>query len=395
MGPAVRALPAGSAGPSAGAHPGRLPDLVPGHAGGRMIGIDLGTATCAGCVLHDGRPVVVPNAEGVRMTPGVVAFAKNGGILVGEAARRQAVTNPGRTVRSVTCRLGTGWSVDIDGERYLTQQILAFLLSDLVRGAEAHLGEAVGSAVISVPVTAGYPLRRAAAEAAAIAGLRAELLISGPTLTGLAYAHDKGDREQTILVFDLGGGTLDVSVLELGDGVVDVKSTAGDPGLGGDDWDQRIIDHLVRTFQGRHGVDLGTDRTALERLREAAEKARIELSQSTQTSITLPHLTTSAEGPLHLDVTLTRAEFQRMTQDLIDRGRIPFRQAVKDAGIKASRIDHVVLVGGCTRMPAVVDLVRELTGGKEPNNQRQPRRGRRRRRRASGRCQDGGGQGRL
>ncbi|WP_250289851.1 molecular chaperone DnaK [Frankia sp. CiP1_Cm_nod1] len=333
----------------------------------RAVGIDLGTTNSVVSVLEGGEPTVIANAEGSRTTPSVVAFAKNGEVLVGEVAKRQAVTNVERTIRSVKRHMGTDWKMKVDAKDFTPQQISAFILQKLKRDAESYLGETVADAVITVPAYFDDAQRQATTEAGTIAGLNVLRIVNEPTAAALAYGLDKGEKEQTILVFDLGGGTFDVSLLEIGDGVVEVKSTSGDTQLGGDDWDQRITDHLIKTFNGQHGVDLGKDKMALQRLREAAEKAKIELSQSTQTSINLPYITASAEGPLHLDITLTRSELQRMTQDLIDRCKHPFQQAVKDAGVKVSDIDHVVLVGGSTRMPAVVDLVRELTGGKEPN----------------------------
>ncbi|WP_261554579.1 molecular chaperone DnaK [Frankia tisae] len=333
----------------------------------RAVGIDLGTTNSVVSVLEGGEPTVIANAEGSRTTPSVVAFAKNGEVLVGEVAKRQAVTNVERTIRSVKRHMGTDWKMKVDTKDLTPQEISAFILQKLKRDAESYLGEAVADAVITVPAYFDDAQRQATTEAGTIAGLNVLRIVNEPTAAALAYGLDKGEKEQTILVFDLGGGTFDVSLLEIGDGVVEVKSTSGDTHLGGDDWDQRITDHLIKTFNGQHGVDLGKDKMALQRLREAAEKAKIELSQSSQTSINLPYITASAEGPLHLDVSLTRAEFQRMTSDLIDRCKHPFQQAVKDAGIKVSDIDHVVLVGGSTRMPAVVDLVRDLTGGKEPN----------------------------
>jgi len=333
----------------------------------RAVGIDLGTTNSVVSVLEGGEPTVIANAEGSRTTPSVVAFAKNGEVLVGEVAKRQAVTNVERTIRSVKRHMGTDWKMKVDTKELTPQEISAFILQKLKRDAESYLGETVADAVITVPAYFDDAQRQATTEAGTIAGLNVLRIVNEPTAAALAYGLDKGEKEQTILVFDLGGGTFDVSLLEIGDGVVEVKSTSGDTHLGGDDWDQRITDHLIKTFNGQHGVDLGKDKMALQRLREAAEKAKIELSQSSQTTINLPYITASAEGPLHLDVALSRAEFQRMTSDLIDRCKHPFQQAVKDASIKVSDIDHVVLVGGSTRMPAVVDLVRELTGGKEPN----------------------------
>jgi molecular chaperone DnaK len=333
----------------------------------RAVGIDLGTTNSVVAVLEGGEPTVIANAEGSRTTPSVVAFAKNGEVLVGEVAKRQAVTNVDRTIRSVKRHMGTNWSESIDGKDFTPQQVSAFILQKLKRDAESYLGEPVADAVITVPAYFSDAERQATKEAGEIAGLNVLRIINEPTAAALAYGLDKGDKEQTILVFDLGGGTFDVSLLEIGDGVIEVKSTSGDNKLGGDDWDQRVVEHLVKTFNGQHGVDLAKDKMAMQRLREAAEKAKIELSQSSQTGINLPYITASSEGPLHLDVTLTRAEFQRMTSDLLDRCKGPFQQAIKDAGVSVSAIDHVVLVGGSTRMPAVVELVKELTGGKEPN----------------------------
>src|SRR5688572_3938180 len=333
----------------------------------RAVGIDLGTTNSCVSVLEGGEPTVVANAEGSRTTPSIVAFAKNGEVLVGEVAKRQAVTNPDRTIRSVKREVGTNWTVDIDGKKYTPQEISARVLQKLKRDAEAYLGETVTDVVITVPAYFNDAQRTATKEAGEIAGFNVLRIVNEPTAAALAYGLDKGSKEQTVLVFDLGGGTFDVSLLELAEGVVEVKSTSGDNHLGGDDWDERIIEHLVKTFRGQHGVDLSADKMAMQRLKEAAEKAKIELSAANTTGINLPYITAGAEGPLHLDVTLTRAEFQRMTQDLLDRCRAPFQQAIKDAGISLGQIDHVVLVGGSTRMPAVSDLVRELTGGKEPN----------------------------
>ncbi|MEP6696899.1 MAG: molecular chaperone DnaK [Pseudonocardiales bacterium] len=333
----------------------------------RAVGIDLGTTNSVVCVLEGGEPTVIANAEGSRTTPSIVAFAKNGEVLVGEVAKRQAVTNVDRTIRSVKRHMGTDWSVDIDGKKYTPQEISARVLQKLKRDAEAYLGEEVTDAVITTPAYFSDHQRQATKEAGTIAGLNVLRIVNEPTAAALAYGLDKGEKDQTILVFDLGGGTFDVSLLEIGEGVVEVKSTSGDTHLGGDDWDQRILDHLVKTFQNQNGIDLAKDRMALQRLREAAEKAKIELSGGQATTINLPYITAGADGPLHLDVTISRAEFQRMTQDLLERCKAPFNQAIKDAGMDVSKIDHVVLVGGSTRMPAVVDLVRELTGGKEPN----------------------------
>ncbi|MEW2384096.1 molecular chaperone DnaK [Micromonospora sp. NPDC047707] len=332
----------------------------------RAVGIDLGTTNSCVSVLEGGEPTVIANAEGSRTTPSIVAFARNGEVLVGEVAKRQAVTNPDRTIRSVKREIGTNWSVDIDGKKYTPQEISARTLMKLKRDAEAYLGEQITDAVITVPAYFNDGQRQATKEAGEIAGFNVLRIVNEPTAAALAYGLDKGSKEQTVLVFDLGGGTFDVSLLELAEGVVEVKSTSGDNQLGGDDWDQRIIDHLVKTFRGEHGIDLSQDKMAMQRLKEAAEKAKIELSAATTTNINLPYITAGAAGPLHLDVTLSRAEFQRMTQDLLDRCKGPFEQAVKDAGIKVSDVDHVILVGGSTRMPAVTDLVKQLTG-KEPN----------------------------
>ncbi|SEG89680.1 molecular chaperone DnaK [Thermomonospora echinospora] len=332
----------------------------------RAVGIDLGTTNSVVAILEGGEPTVIANAEGSRTTPSVVAFAKNGEVLVGEVAKRQAVTNVDRTIRSVKREMGTDWKTAIDGKDFTPQQISAFVLQKLKRDAEAYLGEKITDAVITVPAYFSDHQRQATKEAGQIAGLNVLRIINEPTSAALAY-HLEKENEATILVFDLGGGTFDVSLLEVGDGVVEVKATSGDNHLGGDDWDNAVVDWLVTRFKNAHGVDLSKDKMALQRLREAGEKAKIELSGSTETQINLPYITASAEGPLHLDEKLTRAEFQRMTSDLLDRCKGPFRQVVKDAGIDVSAIDHVVLVGGSTRMPAVADLVRELTGGKEPN----------------------------
>ncbi|MEV4479986.1 molecular chaperone DnaK [Micromonospora coxensis] len=332
----------------------------------RAVGIDLGTTNSCVSVLEGGEPTVIANAEGSRTTPSIVAFARNGEVLVGEVAKRQAVTNPDRTIRSVKREIGTNWTVDIDGKKYTPQEISARTLMKLKRDAEAYLGEQITDAVITVPAYFNDGQRQATKEAGEIAGFNVLRIVNEPTAAALAYGLDKGSKEQTVLVFDLGGGTFDVSLLELAEGVVEVKSTSGDNHLGGDDWDQRIIDHLVKTFRGEHGIDLAQDKMALQRLREAAEKAKIELSAATTTNINLPYITAGAAGPLHLDVTLSRAEFQRMTQDLLDRCKGPFEQAVKDAGIKVSDVDHVIMVGGSTRMPAVTDLVKQLTG-RDPN----------------------------
>ncbi|MGK5640395.1 molecular chaperone DnaK [Streptomyces sp. URMC 126] len=331
----------------------------------RAVGIDLGTTNSVVSVLEGGEPTVITNAEGARTTPSVVAFAKNGEVLVGEVAKRQAVTNVDRTIRSVKRHMGTDWKINLDGKDFNPQQISAFILQKLKRDAEAYLGEKVTDAVITVPAYFNDSERQATKEAGEIAGLNVLRIVNEPTAAALAYGLDKDD--QTILVFDLGGGTFDVSLLEIGDGVVEVKATNGDNHLGGDDWDQRVVDYLVKQFQNGHGVDLSKDKMALQRLREAAEKAKIELSSSTETTINLPYITASAEGPLHLDEKLTRAQFQQLTADLLERCKTPFHNVIKDAGIALSEIDHVVLVGGSTRMPAVAELVKELTGGREAN----------------------------
>ncbi|MHC5908126.1 molecular chaperone DnaK [Streptomyces sp. S6] len=337
---------------------------------GRPVGIDLGTTNSVVAVLEGGEPVVVANAEGARTTPSVVAFAKNGEVLVGEVAKRQAVTNVDRTARSVKRHMGDGsWRFpeqgSIDGTRLRAQELSARVLQKLKRDAEAYLGEDVTDAVITVPAYFDDAQRQATKEAGEIAGLKVLRIINEPTAAALAYGLDRGD-EQTVLVFDLGGGTFDVSLLEIGEGVIEVKATNGDTLLGGDDWDQRIVEHLVKRFRSQYGVDLAKDKMAVQRLREAAEKAKIELSSATETTVNLPYITASAEGPLHLDEKLTRAQFQELTADLLDRCRTPFHQAVKDAKIKLAAVDHVILVGGSTRMPAVSGLVRELTG-KDPH----------------------------
>ncbi|GAB2944065.1 molecular chaperone DnaK [Micromonospora polyrhachis] len=339
----------------------------------RAVGIDLGTTNSCVSVLEGGEPTVITNAEGSRTTPSIVAFARNGEVLVGEVAKRQAVTNPDRTIRSVKREMGSNWNVDIDGKKYTPQEISARTLMKLKRDAEAYLGERITDAVITVPAYFNDSQRQATKEAGEIAGFNVLRIVNEPTAAALAYGLDKGSKEQTVLVFDLGGGTFDVSLLELAEGVIEVKSTSGDNNLGGDDWDERIIDHLVKTFRGQHGVDLSQDKMAMQRLREAAEKAKIELSAATTTSINLPYITAgpaatdgAPSAPLHLDVTLTRAEFQRMTQDLLDRCKGPFEQAIKDAQVKVSDVDHVILVGGSTRMPAVSELVKQLIG-REPN----------------------------
>ena len=334
----------------------------------RAVGIDLGTTNSCVSVLEGGEPTVIANAEGARTTPSIVAFAKNGEVLVGEVAKRQAVTNVERTIRSVKRHMGTNWSMDIDGKKYTPQEISARVLQKLKRDAEAYLGETVTDAVITVPAYFSDAERQATKEAGEIAGLNVLRIINEPTAAALAYGLDKADQEQTILVFDLGGGTFDVSLLEIGDGVVEVKATAGDNHLGGDDWDQALVDHLVQTFGSKNGIDLTKDKMAMQRVREAAEKAKIELSSSQQASVNLPYITVDAEkNPLFLDETITRAQFQTLTAPLLDRCKKPFQQVLKDSGIAIGNIKSVVLVGGSTRMPAVVDLVRDLTGGKEPN----------------------------
>jgi len=334
----------------------------------RAVGIDLGTTNSCVSVLEGGEPTVIANAEGARTTPSIVAFAKNGEVLVGEVAKRQSVTNVERTIRSVKRHMGTNWTMDIDGKKYTAQEISARVLQKLKRDAEAYLGETVTDAVITVPAYFNDAQRQATKEAGEIAGLNVLRIINEPTAAALAYGLDKADQEQTILVFDLGGGTFDVSLLEIGDGVVEVKATNGDNNLGGDDWDQSLVDHLVKTFGSANGIDLTKDKMAMQRIREAAEKAKIELSSSQSATINLPYITVDSEkNPLFLDETITRAQFQSLTADLLERCKKPFQAVLKDAGIPINKIQSVVLVGGSTRMPAVVDLVRELTGGKEPN----------------------------
>ncbi len=332
----------------------------------RAVGIDLGTTNSVVAVLEGGEPAVIANAEGSRTTPSVVAFAKNGEVLVGEVAKRQAVTNVDRTIRSVKRQMGTDWTVKIDNKKFTAQEISAFILQKLKRDAESYLSETITDAVITVPAYFSDAQRQATKEAGTIAGLNVLRIINEPTSAALAYHLEKAN-EATILVFDLGGGTFDVSLLEVGEGVVEVKATSGDNHLGGDDWDQRIVDWLVKDFKNNYGTDLSKDKMALQRLRESAEKAKIELSGSAETQINLPYITHSEQGPLHLDTKLTRAEFQKMTSDLLDRCKAPFKQVIKDAGVKLGDIQHVVLVGGSTRMPAVVELVKDLTGGKDPN----------------------------
>ncbi len=333
----------------------------------RAVGIDLGTTNSVVAVLEGGEPTVIPNAEGARTTPSVVAFARGGEVLVGEVAKRQAVTNVDRTIRSVKRHMGGAWKIKIDDKDYRPQQISAFVLQKLKRDAEAYLGEPVTNAVITVPAYFGDAERQATKEAGEIAGLIVDRIINEPTAAALAYGLDKADQEQTVLVFDLGGGTFDVSLLDISDGVFEVKATKGDARLGGDDWDQRVVDWLVTQFKNKFGIDLSNDKMARQRLQEAAERAKIELSSAADTSINLPYITAGAEGPLHLDEKLTRAEFQRLTQDLLDRCRAPFNSVLSDGKISVGQIDQIILVGGSTRMPAVVELVKELSGGKEPH----------------------------
>ncbi len=339
----------------------------------RAVGIDLGTTNSCVAVLEAGEPVVIANAEGARTTPSVVAFAKNGEVLVGEVAKRQAVTNPDRTVRSIKRHMGDpSFTVAIDDQKFTPQEISARVLGKLKRDAEAYLGESVTDAVITVPAYFNDAQRQATKEAGEIAGLKVSRIINEPTSAALAYGLDKADQEQRILVFDLGGGTFDVSLLEIGDGVVEVKATSGDNHLGGDDWDQRVVDWLVGQFKNAQGIDLSKDKMAMQRLREAAEKAKIELSSGMQTGVNLPYITAGADGPMHLDESLSRAKFEELTADLLDRTKAPFRTVIKDAGINVSDIDQIVMVGGSTRMPAVGDVVRELTNGKEPNKSVNP-----------------------
>ncbi len=332
----------------------------------RAVGIDLGTTNSVVSVLEGGDPVVIANAEGSRTTPSVVAFAKNGEVLVGEVAKRQAVTNIDRTIRSVKRHMGTDWTVEIDDKKYTAQEISARTLMKLKRDAESYLGDTVTDAVITVPAYFSDAQRQATKEAGEIAGLNVLRIINEPTSAALAYGLDKGETEQTILVFDLGGGTFDVSLLEIGDGVVEVKATSGDNHLGGDDWDDAVVEWLVTQFKNAHGVDLSKDKMAMQRLQEAAEKAKIELSSSMQSSINLPYITASADGPLHLEESLSRAQFESMTADLLKRTKAPVEAVIKDAGINVDSIDQIVLVGGSTRMPAVADLVKEVTS-KEAN----------------------------
>ena len=337
----------------------------------KAVGIDLGTTNSVVAVLEGGEPTVIANAEGGRTTPSVVAFAKDGEVLVGEVAKRQAITNPDRTIRSVKREMGTNWSIDIDGKDYNAQEVSARTLMKLKRDAEAYLGDTVTEAVITVPAYFDDAQRTATQEAGKVAGLEVLRIINEPTAAALAYGLEKGDDDQTILVFDLGGGTFDVSVLEIGDGVFEVKSTSGDTSLGGDDWDERVIAWLVESFTNDHGVDLSKDNMAMQRLKEAAEKAKIELSSSQSTQINLPFVTATDAGPLHMDYALSRSKFQELTSDLLERCRKPFEQAIKDAGLSMSEIEHVILVGGSTRMPAVTELVQTMTG-KEPNKSVNP-----------------------
>ena len=332
----------------------------------RAVGIDLGTTNSVVAVLEGGEPTVIANAEGARTTPSVVAFAKSGEVLVGEVAKRQAVTNVDRTIRSVKRHMGTDWKTKIDDKDFTPQQISAFVLQKLKRDAEAYLGEPVTDAVITVPAYFSDAQRQATKEAGEIAGLNVSRIVNEPTAAALAYGLDKGD-DQTILVFDLGGGTFDVSLLEIGEGVVEVKATSGDNHLGGDDWDARVVEWMIKKFKDNNGVDLGADKIAKQRLQEAAEKAKIELSSSAETTIHLPYITHGESGPLHFEEKLTRSEFQKMTSDLLDRTKSPFQQVLKDGGVAIDKIDHVVLVGGSTRMPAVTEVVKGLLGGKEPN----------------------------
>ncbi len=332
----------------------------------RAVGIDLGTTNSVVSALEGGEPTVISNAEGSRTTPSVVAFAKNGEVLVGEVAKRQAVTNVDRTIRSIKREMGTDWKREVDGKEFTPQQISAFVLQKLKRDAEAYLGEPVTDAVITVPAYFSDAQRQATKEAGEIAGMTVQRIVNEPTAAALAYGLEK-ESDQTILVFDLGGGTFDVSLLEIGDGVVEVKATSGDNHLGGDDWDNRIVDWMVEKFKNANGVDLGKDKIARQRLQEAAEKAKIELSGTSETTIHLPYITAGAEGPLHFEEKLSRSEFQKMTADLLDRAKKPFEQVIKDANINVDKIDHVILVGGSTRMPAVSELVKDLTNGKEPN----------------------------
>ena len=337
----------------------------------KAVGIDLGTTNSVVATLEGGEPTVIPNAEGARTTPSVVALSKTGEVLVGEVAKRQAVTNPDRTVRSVKRHMGeSSWRFRADGKEFSPQQISAFILQKLKRDAEAYLGDQVAQAVITVPAYFDDAQRQATKEAGEIAGLEVLRIINEPTAASLAYSLDK-ESDETILVFDLGGGTFDVSLLDIGEGVIEVQSTSGDMHLGGDDWDQRVVDWLLTTFKNNHGIDLSNDKMAMQRLREAAEKAKIELSSTLETTLNLPFITATPDGPLHMEQRLTRGEFERMTSDLVERLRGPFDKAVTDWKAKTQKsltdIHHVVLVGGSTRMPMVVEFVKQLTGGKEPH----------------------------
>ena len=332
----------------------------------KAVGIDLGTTNSVVSVLEGGDPTVIPNSEGGRTTPSIVAFSKTGEVLVGEVAKRQAITNPDRTIRSVKRHMGTDWTIDIDGKKYTPQEISSRILSKLKRDAEAYLGDTVNQAVITVPAYFDDAQRTATKEAGQIAGLEVLRIINEPTAAALAYGLDKETEDQTVLVFDLGGGTFDVSVLEIGDGVFEVKSTAGNTQLGGDDWDQRVIDWMIKSFKDNEGVDLGADKMAMQRLKESAEKAKIELSASLETTINIPFISATSEGPKHLEMKLTRSRFQELTADLVQACKGPFEQAIKDAGLTVGKVDHVVLVGGSTRMPAIQDLVQQMTG-KEPH----------------------------
>jgi molecular chaperone DnaK len=338
----------------------------------RTVGIDLGTTNSVVSVLEGGEPTVIINSEGARTTPSIVAFAKNGEVLVGEVAKRQGIVNTERTIRSVKRHMGTDWNLDIDGKKYRPQEISARILGKLKRDAENYLGETITDAVITVPAYFNDAQRQATKEAGEIAGLKVLRIINEPTAAALAYGLDKAEKEQTILVFDLGGGTFDVSLLDIGGGVVEVRATSGDNFLGGDDWDQAIVDYLVQNFKAAHGVDLAKDKMAMQRVREAAEKAKIDLSATQNTSISLPYITVGANGPIHMDEALTRSKFEQLTEKLLERTRKPFESVIKDAKINISDIDQVVLVGGSTRMPMVMDLVKKLTGGKEPNKSVNP-----------------------
>ena len=360
----------------------------------KAVGIDLGTTNSVVAVLEAGEPAVIPNAEGARTTPSVVAFSKTGEVLVGEVAKRQAITNPDRTIRSVKRHMGTDWTIDIDGKAYTAQEISARILQKLKRDAESYLGETVNQAVITVPAYFDDAQRQATKEAGEIAGLEVLRIINEPTAAALAYGLDKEGSDQTILVFDLGGGTFDVSVLEIGDGVFEVKSTSGNTHLGGDDWDQRVIDWMVTEFKNAHGVDLANDKMAMQRLKEAAEKAKIELSNLQETSINLPFITATADGPLHLELSLTRARFQEMTRDLLEACRGPFEQAIRDAGLDKVKIDHVILVGG-SHAHARGRRSRARAHRQGRAQGREPRRGGRGRRVDPGRCAEGRRQGHL